>query len=545
MRSPAAAIAWEFRQRHRWGLIALACYLTALAIVKVLILASGRRVNLDTPESFAFVVVVPMTATFTYFLAVFTFGFSGDLAGRQSMYPPRAFTLPVTTAALAGWPMLYGTAAIAILWLATRLLAAWPSGIDVPSVWPALLAASLLAWTQALTWMPYGLAGLRVVVTVLWLATIDSIALLALRYGAHESFMVAILAPHVPLAYLAARYAVARARRGDVPDWRGPFARLGRIADVVTQRRDQFASPTAAQAWFEWRRHGRSLPAWVGLLLPFELALLFVTGDTPALVFTILAGVLVTPPVMAVFTAATVGKSHPAVSDSAGLTPFIATRPLSSAALIAAKLKATIRSTVATWGLVLVAIPVALRWSGTWAVLVDTTRRAAAHIGTPRVVVIGLLIVAGLIASTWKQLVQRLYIGLTGRAWLIKGSVFLNLALLFLLGPLVQWIIDNNSVQRALWDALPLILAILVGVKMSAAAWIATRLYRSRLLRDRWLVTGAACWCLAVLALYGVLAWFLATPFFPRYVLALVAILAMPLARLSAAPLALAWNRHR
>ena len=33
--------------------------------------------------------------------------------------------------------------------------------------------------------------------------------------------MLAILAPHVPLAYLVARFAVARARRGDVPDWRG------------------------------------------------------------------------------------------------------------------------------------------------------------------------------------------------------------------------------------------------------------------------------------------------------------------------------------
>ena len=46
-----------------------------------------------------------------YFLAVFSFGLAGDLAARQSIYPARMFTLPVTTAALAGWPMLYGTAA--------------------------------------------------------------------------------------------------------------------------------------------------------------------------------------------------------------------------------------------------------------------------------------------------------------------------------------------------------------------------------------------------------------------------------------------------
>lgn len=534
--SPALAIGWEFRQRHRWGLIGIAGYLAALALIKLLTLQSGRHINLDTPESFAFVVLLPMTATFIYFLAVFTFGFSGDLAGRQSMYPARAFTLPVSTAALAGWPMLYGTATMAILWMATRLLALWPSGIQVPSVWPAFLAAALLAWTQALMWMPYGLRGLRVMVPVLCLATIDAITLLALQYQASESLMVAILAPQLPLAYLTARYAVARARRGDVPDWRGSFTRRGRIAGRLTNRGRHFASPAGAQAWFEWRQHGRSLPTWVAILLPFELALLFVAGDTPALVFTILAGVVITPPLMAVFAAATVRRA---------VTPFTATRPLASPALVGAKLKAAIGSTLAAWVLVLATIPLALKWSGRWPMVVSFAHGAADRIGTPRVVVLVLLILSGLIVSTWKQLVQSLYLGLSGRARLIKGSVFVTLALLFLFGPIAQWIMDNTSVQRALWDALPLILAGLVGLKMGAAYWITIRLYRSRLLSDRALVTGAACWCVAVLAVYGVLAWFMGTPIFPRYVLALLAILAIPLARLAAAPLALAGNRHQ
>src|SRR5437762_1785850 len=109
MPSAARAIAWEFRQRHRWGLIALAGYLLVLATVKLAILQSGQPVNLDNPEKFAAIVVVPLTTTFTYFLAVFSFGLAGDLAARQSIYPARLFTLPVTTAALAGWPMLYGS----------------------------------------------------------------------------------------------------------------------------------------------------------------------------------------------------------------------------------------------------------------------------------------------------------------------------------------------------------------------------------------------------------------------------------------------------
>jgi hypothetical protein len=543
-RSPAAAFAWEFRHRHRWGLIALTGYLLVLGTIKLLILESGHRVHFASEESFAFLVIVPLTATFTYLLAVFSFGLSGDLGARQSTYPARMFTLPVSTAALAGWPMLYGTAAVAIFWFAARLFVAWPPGVDVPLVWPALLAASLLAWTQALTWMPYGLPGLRVIVAVLWLAAIDSLVLLAVHFNTREPVMLAILAPHVPLAYLAARFAVARARRGDLPDWRGRFTPLG-IAAARSSRRDRFASPARAQVWFEWRRHGRSLPALVGILLPFELALLFVAGDTPKLVFVILLGVLLTPPFMASFVAATVAKSNPYGSDSYGLTPFIATRPMNNAQLVAAKLKATIWSTLAAWLLVLVAIPLALHLSGNGPMVIDRFRRFE-RIGALRVTVMLLLGFAGLLASTWKQLVQSLFIGLTGRERVVKARVFLTLALLAALGPIVEWIIDSRTVQAALWKGFPLILGVLVCCKTVVAAWIATRLYRGRVLSDRTLVIGAACWLGAVLALYGLLVWlFSMPPFIPSYLLGLIAILTIPLARVSAAPLALAGNRHR
>lgn len=533
MRSPAAAIAWEFRARHRWGLITLAGYLVVLATIKLI--EPGWTFNMDSAERFGVVVMGPLTTTFLYVLTVFSFGLSGDVAGRPSLYPARMFTLPVSTTALALWPMLYGAAAMAILWLATRFLAVWPSGFDIPTIWPALAAVSLLAWTQALTWMPYGLPGLRVILAVLWLSTIDTIVLLALRYHASEPVVVAIVAPPIPLAYLAARLAVARARRGDVPDWRAQFARRVPTAADPAERRAGFSSPASAQAWFEWRRQGWTLPALVGILLPFELALLWLAKGAPAFLYELLFLVAVTPPFMAAFTGWT-GSRQP---------PFSVTRPLTSAQLVAATLKIAIRSTLAAWGLVFVATPLALAWSGTWPMLVERVQRMNATIGTPRAIVLVLLVIAPFVASTWKQLVQSLYIVLTGREWLIKGSVLLTLTFLSLLGPIVEWIIDSPSMQRALWNALPLILAGLVGLKMSAAAWIATRLDRTRLLGHSAFVAGAAGWCVAVLALYGVLVWFFSTPFVARYVLALIAILAVPLARLSAAPLALAWNRHR
>ncbi len=544
LRSPAAAIAWEFRRRHRWGLAAVALYLAVLAAIRLLVLEPGGRVTYDDEWIFALAVIVPVAWTFTFFLAVFSFGLAGDLAARRSIYPARMFTLPVTNAALAGWPMLYGTVAMVVVWLATRLLALWPSAAPVPWIWPALFAAVILAWTQALTWMPYPLSGQRVIVTVLWLAVIAVVYILALDLEASEPVMLALLAPQVPVAYLVARFAVARARRGDVPDW------LGRIRDLLARRRghlrDQpWPSAKRAQVWLEWRRHGRSLPTLVAIVLPFELSLLFVFSGTSVFVFETLAAVLLTPPFMAAFVAATVSDSSPGARDSHQLTPFIATRPLTSASLVAAKLEATIRSTLVTWLLVLVAVPLALRLSATSWVVADGARQVVEIAGTPRAVALGLLALAALVAATWKQLVQSLYIGMSGRAWLVKASVFGTLSFVTLLVPLVPWVLRNREVIAALWNALPWILAALVCCKISAAAWIAARLHDSLLLNGRTLVLGALSWDVAVLALYGLLRWLLPTLLFRGYLLALVAILAVPLARLSAAPLALSWNRHR
>ena len=150
-----------------------------------------------------------------------------------------------------------------------------------------------------------------------------------------------------------------------------------------------------------------------------------------------------------------------------------------------------------------------------------------------------------MMASTWKQLVQSMYIGLTGRAWIIRSSMLFALTVIVIIGPVAQWIDEDVRARAALWDALPSILAVLACLKILAAAWVASRLSESRLLSNRTLVSGAIAWVVAVLALYGLLAWLVSGPLIPRSFLITIAILAVPLARLSAAPLALAWNRHR
>ncbi len=558
MRSPAIAIAWEFGQRLRLGLIVLAAYVIVMGTILLLRHNLGQPVSLQDDEDLAFLVIVPVTTAFMFFLGVFTFGFAGDLQARESIYPARTFTLPVTTKALAGWPMFYGAAAMVVLFLTGGRFLSWettsvlgrfklqPWGIEAPLIWPSLLAAVFLGWTQALTWMPYGLRGLRIIFTVLWLGTLDAVVFLAVEYQVPEPQLVALLLPQLPLAYLAAWFAVARARRGDVPDWTGRPAQLSRVSNVFSRSRDQFPSAARAQMWFEWRQHGRSLPVWVGVLLPFELSLLFLARDEPeAMTFFTIFGVLLTPALMAGFVAATVSRPNTFGRDSYGVPPFTATRPLTSAALIAAKLKATLWSTLVTWLLVLVAIPLGLALSGTLPVVVGRVNEGIETFGAPRIVVTMLLGLLVLMASTWKRLVHSLFLDLSGREWVIKSSVLLALSVLVVIWPIGRWIHDDSKVQAALLNALPFILAFLVGIKISAAAWIATRLYDGRIVSDRTLAAGAASWLAAVIALYGLLVWFWSTPHVARYFLLLIAILEIPLARLSAAPLALAWNRHR
>jgi hypothetical protein len=544
MRSTAAIFGWEFRQRHRWPLFAFVAYAAGVAAYRLLFESPAASVRLDPPDAIAALVIVPLSMAFFYLLAVFSFGLSGDLASRHSIYPARMFALPITTTALAGWPMLYGATAMTALWALTWSFARWWA-IDLPLVWPGLLAIAFMAWTQVLTWKTYRRRGVRVIVTVAWLIALDAIVITAVELNVRPALMIAFLAPQLPLAYAAACFFLGRARRGDLPEWK-LASRPTETAAESTGADRGFRSAARAQAWFEWRRHGWTLPVLVALVVPFELMLLFVPGNNIAsIVLTTLLAALLTPPFLAGFVAAAVSKANPFARDDYGLTSFVATRPVSSAALIAAKLEMTVWSTLIAWAVMLILIPLALMWSETMPLVIERTAWFVDAIGTPRAIAIPLLAFAGMVALTWQMLVQNLCIGLSGRDWLIKASVFGSLVLLILIFPVARWFSRNSHAIWQLWDALPVILTALVAVKMALAGWVAVRLANGRLVSDRAMIAGAASWAAVVLTLSGVLIWLAGTPLIPHYVLMLLSILQVPLARLSAAPLALAWNRHR
>ncbi|HMD36990.1 MAG TPA: hypothetical protein VKH42_18580 [Vicinamibacterales bacterium] len=537
----ARAFAWEFGRGHRLTLVVLAAYMFGFWAIRLVIVGPGHPIKVAPPDGLAAFLVVPATFAAFYFIGVFTFGLSGDLAARESIFPRRMFTLPLTSAALAGWPMAYGCASMAALWLVvaavSRLVGA---DVTVPWIWPMLFGAAVIAWMQALTWMPYGIRGLRVVIAVMVLTAIDATVFVALDSHVADATLFALLAPQLPVAYLVAWYGVARARRGDTPNWdRAPSGERVRPAEASRPAADgsrSFRSADHAQTWFEWRCHGRVLPAMTALVVPVELLLFFVPGnDTAAIVFLVLFVALLTPPFLAVFVAPALGTPG----------PYLARRPLTSARLVAAKLTMTVWSTLAAWLLVAVFVIGALLLSGRMPIVVERLQTGSHVTGALRMFAVCAAAVVALIASTWKHLVQSLCIGLTGRDWLIKGSVLAALIVLVALWPLVDAILFDMRVQSIVWNALPWILAAMVAMKMVAGVWVAIRLHDSRLLGDGALVLGAVCWTTTITAMYGVLVWFADSPAIPRYLLGAIAILNVPLARVAAAPLALEWSRHQ
>jgi len=60
-------------------------------------------------------------------------------------------------------------------------------------------------------------------------------------------------------------------------------------------------------------------------------------------------------------------------------------------------------STLAAWLLVLVAVSMALVFSGTWPVVIDQARELIKAVGSPRTIALVLLVVSGLVVSTWSH----------------------------------------------------------------------------------------------------------------------------------------------
>jgi hypothetical protein len=539
MRSPAVALAWEFWGRHRWGLAGVVALVTGFAAYCAAVPVSRQSAS---GSSIWFLIAL------CYVIGVFAYGFEARLETADSGFPARLFVLPVRTSVLVGWPMLQGIAAAVLLWLAWDTLVLRPCGITTPAWWAVMLAAAV-ATSQALVWLPFGLPWLRIVVLVAALiAMVRAPAILALvggpftTLGTEGSALSLCAATLILSAFLLARAGVARARRGDSPDWTW-VVRSPRVAGGSGRERLPFASAMQAQVWFEWRLRGRGFVVTVTIVVAVLMAvgLLLERRSTRAdlgLIF------LLMPPLIAAYWGSVMGSPGESIRSTA-LTAFAATRPLDNASLVVAKFRAATRAAAVTWAVVLAATAGWLALTAEYDKLSLAWEASVERHGAERVIGFCVLLLVGLVLGTWRALVANLWVGLTGRAWMVPAqTIVMSLLVLYGLAEWVHW--DSDPARRArLLEWLPRVAAAVVVVKLLVAGWLL------RVLCGRGKVEAITAgrllggWVLAAITLFALLVWVVPSGLVPVYGLALGVILFLPLARLAVAPLALAWNRHR
>src|SRR5262249_46868350 len=153
-------------------------------------------------------------------------------------------------------------------------------------------------------------------------------------------------------ALAAAVTLVARARRGDNPGWEWPRP----AAAARRQLGRAFASPGQAQFWLAWGRRGVPFPLLIGCFLLFPLAMRVLAAASPDRRRPLGWGFLLSPTLVAAFAGPQMGTVGRAGRDPCGLASFLATRPRTCAALVADKLRVAAWSTLAGWGLGLLAL---------------------------------------------------------------------------------------------------------------------------------------------------------------------------------------------
>lgn len=557
MTSPALPIGWEMWRRHRWVLGPIFGYWLFLILLYTVwspeaitgFLAQVLPAEIDPAEvavGMAIASTIPAFLALGYLATVLCYGFDADVDAPLSGFPARMFALPVRTVELVGWPMLYGTVTVALLWVVMVQCILRPWGIGAPLWWPAALSAVLVAWLQALLWWPFGLPWLRGVIAVGVIPIPISIALFGIQvYHVSQPALTAIFAGLIPIGWGFAYLGIARARRGDVPQWLWLPQLAGGSALRWLHRRTTFAAAARAQVWFEWRRHGIALPVLVGCLLPFFLLSFFLEAGDRNPTARNLTFVLAVPLFAAGIAGNFVGKNNPWVKEHYAISTFAATRPLSTAALLAAKFKMAAWSTLAAWALLAITVPLTLVITGKHEELATWWRLGMQRYHALELAVMVLLTLLVLVLLTWKGLIGNMLIGLTGREWLIKGSIFGGLVLFFGLCLLACWIIVHPESHEPIWTSLPWLMGMAAGVKLLAGGLVMRALYRRGLVAARTLKELLAIWLAVAAGFFVPLCWLVPTEHVPVLLLAAVVVLCVPLVRPGAAPLVLAWNRHR
>ncbi len=540
MRSPALALTWQVWWRQRWLWAAAAVYVLTLAVVchALPVGEVASLVGLVGLIPLGWVAILGLG-----FLALLATG--SDLTAKNSGFPSWMFTLPVRTRTLVGWVMLNGTGALLAAWLVVAHFILRPCGIDAPG-WLALLAPALLAWIQVLAWTPFAFPLVRLLLMVALLTAIGIMPpLLVSLYEDPSAVIIGLQAALIAVAYVLAGHGVARARRGDGMEARWLPRRVSQFIDRLPRRQRAFASAAGAQLWYEWWRNGTLFPQVVGCLLAFFGPFLLLTEDdwlgyAPALIGSFLA----LPPILAGLMAAGMGKGDIRTSTMA-FPPFLAVRPMATTAFVRVKFRMATFSALAACLLGILAALACLPVQASYEVFKDLWHQGLQLYPSHKAWTLLFLSPFVLFLMTWKNLVEGLWVGLTGRTWVgyVLGLVWT--AAWLLLGLVGAGLYYYPQYREYAWVVIPWLAGLALLAKATAAVWVVRALHRRRLLGAQRLAYLVVLWILAVGCLFGLTQWVLPAGLVSLSWLAAGCLFSVPFTQLALAHLALEWNRHR
>jgi hypothetical protein len=553
MHSTIAAQIWEIWSRKR----------TAIRLV-IALSAGGGLLNAALPENVhsseggyfllellafhAGAAVVLLT------LSIFSYTEVNPVNGSAG-FPQRLFVLPVTSFQLVAVPMIVGVAGMEAATLAYMVLAGNP---DVRNPAIALVAGVYMVLFQTILWTLPRLGALRMLVLGLTGVTLMMLPIVLALHGISRTEFVGGYLGLALIAFLTSWIYVARQRSGGAGLNLSAFTTLARPAWARRPHRDRmFSSAQSAQFWFEWRRCGLVLPLLVGALLAVVIGpLSWYHRSNGSDSLRILAATLAMPPILAL----AIGKAFSRPDFWSGelqIPAFIAVRPISTADLVATKIKVAAVSAIVSWILVLIFL---MLWLPFWANLdsIAMVRTALWQIHGHSVYpqyALGVLGIAALALLCWRFLIGGLWLGLSA-----NNKVFALSAIPYVLVPifaipgLFVGLRFPVSVLEWLQDKVGRFTPIFVWVAAAAVIaklWLATFSWRgisADYVRRYVSIWAGSTACLVAFAVFvwGVLGSVLPSDAYRlRTTLILLAMLVVPLARIGLAPTFLGRNRHR
>ncbi|MBS0201450.1 MAG: hypothetical protein JSS49_01025 [Planctomycetes bacterium] len=528
MRSIPFAMSWALYKRCRWQL--LLAILGANWFPVFLLAALRSHGDIDPTES-AFVTIQIV------FIQLQIFAFGAALLFMHD-FSRQMFTMPVTNAALVAGEMFPAMILMALQQLVSTAILNATFRLDWPLLSPVLFAPVAYAVVVAAlwisdksSWQPVCI-GIAAAIIGLWFKS---------RHGAlfsqpqHMWQIVTPLELVTLLAFAVAAYFVAvvglsRSRRGvqlSLPALTSVGSPLQQSPTTGISDRPRFATPAAAQFWFEWHEKGWKLPGVVATSLIAGIVIWVIFSREPKLLVEGLVfggGIL---SALAWIGGLIVGNCGKTDSDMP-MGPFRGTRPLTDRDMARAILQTASGTVLISWTI----------WLATF------------------LLILGILVATGscpepilpngvkwwffpaTLLGCWALAATICVVCLSGHGLMWARIIFPTLITIVI--DMMVSIFISREAKMLVQSVTQYVIGIIIGLIAVGVLLVSRR--RSQI--ESWqLATAVVVW-LAVSTMIVVEASGIPTVN-PPFIVMLIGAAAWVVAPVAAAPLAVAWNRHR